>query len=77
MSSSLDWDTFDFVEKKPRVEEGEYSALIENIENSDLYLVDSVNDDESDETNDTHPALRKRIRFLHRNITDLNSSQVL
>lgn len=70
----LDWDTFDFVERNHRVDEGEYEALIENIINSHLYLVDSVNDDERDELNNTHPALRNRILFLHKNVSDLNAS---
>lgn len=72
----LDWDTFDFVERNHRVDEDEYEALIENIKNSHLYLVDSVNDDERDELNNTHPALRNRILFLDKNMRELNASVV-
>jgi len=72
----LDWNTFDFIERNHRVEEGEYSALIENISKSNLYLVDSVNDEDSDGMNNTHPALRKRILFLDKNVKELNVSIV-
>lgn len=70
----LNWDTFDFVERNHRVEEGEYAALIDTIQNTHLYLVDSVNDDEDETLNETHPALRHRILFLHKNVKELNAS---
>ena len=70
----LDWNTFDFVERNHRVDEEEYEALIENIVHSHLYLVDSVDDDEDEKLNKTHPALRNRILFLHKNVKELNAS---
>jgi Zn-dependent protease with chaperone function len=72
----LNWDVFDFVEKNHRVEEEEYDALIANIINSQLCLVDSVNDDEREDLNDTHPALRQRILFLDKNVSEINAQRV-
>ncbi len=71
----VDWDIFDFVEKNHRIEEGEYAALISSIMDSDRYLVDSITDEESEYINDTHPSLRSRILFLHKNVEALNEPE--
>ena len=71
----IDWDTFDFVEKNHRIEEEEYASLISSIRSSERYLVDSVTDEESEIINDTHPSLRYRILFLHKNVEALNEPE--
>ena len=69
----IDWDSFDFVKRNHRVEKEEYEALIRAISPGGKYLIDSITDEESADAYESHPSLRNRILFLHKNVRQVNT----